>query len=302
MSVWRYARERVSSFLNAPSNALLRRLFLDQGLRHWKGYLFSFAMMGLIAATTALSAWIIGRIVDQIFVGRNLKAVWEITAAIVAIYTVKGLATYGQQVVMSQVGNAIVADIQRRIFDQMLRMKVSYYSRSHSSEFIARQSFISQSASSVLNVLITTFSRDALTIVGLVIVMVSQDPLLSTLGADVRALGRGRGAQDRRPRARHHGDRVPGRDADDGVAGGDGARHPHRQGLHARRLHARQAGEGDQRLPGGVEQARAGQFAHEPDHGERWAASPSPPSCCTAAIPSSSAATRRGACSRSSPR
>ena len=58
-------------------------------------------------------------------------------------------------------------------------MKVSYYSRSHSSEFIARQAFIAQSASNVLNLLITTLSRDALTIVGLVIVMVSQDPLLS---------------------------------------------------------------------------------------------------------------------------
>ncbi|MGA8585091.1 MAG: ABC transporter ATP-binding protein [Roseiarcus sp.] len=171
----------MSSFLNSPSNALLRRLLLDQGLKHWKGYLFAFAMMGMIAATTALSAWIIGRVVDQVFVGRNLTALSEITAAIMIIYTVKGVATYGQQVVMSRVGNAIVADIQRQIFDQMLRMKVSYYSRSHSSEFIARQSFISQSASSVLNVLITTFSRDALTIVGLVIVMVSTDPLLSIL-------------------------------------------------------------------------------------------------------------------------
>ena len=181
MSVWRYARERVSSLLNSPSNTLLRRLLADQGARHWKGYLFAFAMMGLIALTTSLSAWIIGRVVDQVFVGRNLTALSEITAAIMIIYTVKGLATYGQQVVMSRVGNAIVADIQRRIFDQMLRMKVSYYSRSHSSEFIARQSFISQSASSVLNVLITTFSRDALTIVGLVIVMLATDPLLALL-------------------------------------------------------------------------------------------------------------------------
>jgi ATP-binding cassette subfamily B protein len=181
LSVWRDARERVYSLLNAPSNAALRRLLTDQGFRHWKGYVFAFAMMGLIALTTSLSAWIIGRIVDKIFVGRDLRAVWEITAAIVAIYTVKGLATYGQQVVMSRVGNAIVADIQRRMFDQMLRMRVSYYSRAHSSEFIARQSFIAQSASSVLNLLITTFCRDALTIVGLVIVMVSQDPLLSVL-------------------------------------------------------------------------------------------------------------------------
>ena len=69
--------------------------------------------------------------------------------------------------------------MQKRIFDQMLRMKVKYFSHSHSSEFIARQAFIAQSASNALNLLITTFSRDALTIVGLVIVMVSQDPLLS---------------------------------------------------------------------------------------------------------------------------
>src|SRR5271157_5104733 len=181
LSLWRATRDRVGSFLNSPSNALLRRLLLDQGAKHWKGYVFAFAMMGLIAVTTSLSAWIIGKIVDKIFVGRDLKAVWEITAAIVAIYAVKGAATYGQQVVMSRVGNAIVADIQMRIFDQMLRMKVAYYSRSHSSEFIARQAFIAQSASTVLNLLITTLSRDALTIVGLVIVMVSQDPLLSLL-------------------------------------------------------------------------------------------------------------------------
>ncbi|MBV8441387.1 MAG: ABC transporter ATP-binding protein, partial [Hyphomicrobiales bacterium] len=165
MSVWRKARARIQSILTAPSNATLVRLLTDQGFKHWKGYVFAFAMMGLIALTTSLSAWIIGKIVDQIFVGRNLKAVWEITAAIVTIYTVKGLATYGQQVIMSRVGNSIVADCQRRIFDQMLRMKVSYYSRAHSSEFIARQAFIAQSASSVLNLLITTLSRDALTIV-----------------------------------------------------------------------------------------------------------------------------------------
>jgi ABC-type multidrug transport system fused ATPase/permease subunit len=181
LSLWRKACERIGSVFRSPLNATLRRLLTDQGFKHWKGYLFAFAMMGLIALTTSLSAWIIGRIVDKIFVGRDLRAVWEITAAIVAIYTVKGLATYGQQVVMSRVGNNIVADVQRRIFDQMLRMKVGYYSQSHSSEFIARQAFIAQSASNVLSLVITTLSRDALTIVGLVIVMVSQDPLLSLL-------------------------------------------------------------------------------------------------------------------------
>ena len=208
MLFWRSIRDRVISSLNTPNNALVRRLLLDQGPKHWRGYVFAFAMMGLIALTTALSAWIIGRIVDKIFVGHDLNAVWEITAAIVAIYAVKGFATYGQQVSLSRVANSIVADVQTRIFDKMLRMKVSYYSRSHSSEFIARQAFIAQSASGVLNLLITTLSRDALTIVGLVIVMVSQDPMLYGPRAYVRA-GRGaRRAPDRPARAADHGERI----------------------------------------------------------------------------------------------
>ena len=125
LAIWRAIRDRIVSVFDSPSNVVLRRLLLDQGAKHWKGYAFGFAMMALIAVTTSLSAWIIGRIVDKIFVGHNLNAVWEITAAIMAIYTVKGLATYGQQVVMSRVANTIVADIQKRIFDQMLRMKVA---------------------------------------------------------------------------------------------------------------------------------------------------------------------------------
>src|ERR1700753_1410853 len=86
--LWRKARDRALAILNAPSNATLRRLLTDQGFKHWKGYAFAFAMMGLIAATTALSAWIIGKIINEVFVGRRLEAVWEITAAIVVIYTV----------------------------------------------------------------------------------------------------------------------------------------------------------------------------------------------------------------------
>ena len=284
-SLWRAVRDRIGSLLNTPSNALVRRLLSDQGAKHWKGYAFAFAMMALIAVTTSLSAWIIGRIVDKIFVGRNLKAVWEITAAIVAIYTVKGLATYGQQVVLSRVANNIVADIQKRIFDQMLRMKVSYYSRSHSSEFIARQAFIAQSASGALNLLITTFARDALTIVGLVVVMVSQDPLLSLFALmflPLAAVGvRKIGLRVRKIMASEFQGAMQMME----FSAGDGAGHSHRQGLHPRELHARSPGERDRRVRESGEQARAGEFPNQPDHGEFSAASPSPSSCSTAAIP-----------------
>jgi ATP-binding cassette subfamily B protein len=181
LQIWRRALGRLGSYFDAPAATLFKRLLTDQGFKHWKGYALSFAMLGVVALTTALSAWIIGSVVNNVFVKKDVAAVWGITLAIVVIYTVKGLATYSNQVTLSRIANAIVADIQKRIFDQMLRMKIASYSKSHSTEFIARQSFIGQSASTALNLVITTGGRDLLTLVGLVVVMVLRDPLLAAI-------------------------------------------------------------------------------------------------------------------------
>ena len=56
---------------------------------------------------------------------------------------------------------------QRRIFDKMLAMDVGYLAARHSTDFIARQSFITQSASDTLNMLVTALARDILTLIGL---------------------------------------------------------------------------------------------------------------------------------------
>ena len=138
--------------------------------------------MTVIAAwTTTASAWIMRDVINEIFVGKKLAAVWVIGGVIVAIYAVKGFATYGQTVVLSRVANGIVAEVQRRIFDKMLAQSLGYYSVRHSTEFIARQAFISSSASNTLNLLITVLARDVLTLIGLAGVMIAQDPLMSAL-------------------------------------------------------------------------------------------------------------------------
>jgi ATP-binding cassette subfamily B protein len=63
----------------------------------------------------------------------------------------------------------------------MLAMKLAFYDARHSTEFIARQGFISQSASGTLNLLITALARDVLTMIGLLWVMIAQDPVMSAL-------------------------------------------------------------------------------------------------------------------------
>ncbi len=164
---------------------LIERLLREQGVKHIKGYAFAFVMMGIMAACTTASAYIMKDIINRIFGDKSIEAMWAVGGAIMVIYIVKGFATYGQQVTLTYIANNIVAEIQTRIFDKMLVMDIPFYNKSHSTEFIARQAFISNAASGALNLLITALGRDILTTLGLGFAMFQQDPLLAGLAVIV---------------------------------------------------------------------------------------------------------------------
>ena len=83
---------------------------------------------------------------------------------------------------MMRIGNRIVADNQRRMFDKLLTENIGFFSDRHSSEFIARLTTGSAAATIVLSLLITSIGRDLFTLLGLFAVMVIQDPIMSLVG------------------------------------------------------------------------------------------------------------------------
>lgn len=171
-------------FLNPEKNemlGLIARLMKDQGRKHWKSYIIAFICMAAVAGSTSTSAWIMRDVIDKVFIAKQIDALWIIAAILICVSLTKGFATYWQQVTLSRVANAIIANVQKRIFDKMLTLSVNYYHTRHSSEFVARQSFIGNSCSLALNQIITSLSRDIFTLIGLTAVMIIQDPLMSIL-------------------------------------------------------------------------------------------------------------------------
>jgi ATP-binding cassette subfamily B protein len=162
--------------------ALIRRLLTEHAARHRKLYIFAFAMMGIAALCTALSAYLLGDVVNQAYVHKNFHALLVVGCAAFVLFALKGAATYGQQVIMMRIGNRIVADNQRHMFDKLLTENIGFFSDRHSSEFIARLTTGSTAANLVLTLLITSVGRDALTLIGLFAVMVIQDPIMSLVG------------------------------------------------------------------------------------------------------------------------
>jgi ATP-binding cassette subfamily B protein len=163
------------------SPALIRRLFLEHGRTHWRRYAVSFAMMAVGAGCTAGMAFIIGPGIDQAYQERNFTGVALVGVALIVLFAVKGLATYGQAVTMSRIGNEIIASNQRRMFDKLLAQDAGFYADRHSSEFAARITWGAGSASQALNLLVNALGRDLLSLVGLVAVMVWKAPLLAII-------------------------------------------------------------------------------------------------------------------------
>jgi ABC-type multidrug transport system fused ATPase/permease subunit len=161
---------------------LIRRLIVEQGASYWRRYLLAFVLMAVSAGATAGSAYILGQVINKAYVDKDVRGIALLSGVTVLIFMLKGAATYGHSVILSQISNAILANNQRRLFAKLMSESVGFFSERHSSEFLARLTSGAYSVTQVLNLLINALGRDLLLLIGLVAVMLMQDPYMALLG------------------------------------------------------------------------------------------------------------------------
>ncbi|MCC6947654.1 MAG: ABC transporter ATP-binding protein [Bradyrhizobiaceae bacterium] len=161
---------------------ILRRLVVGYGRNEAKRYAVALVLGAVTAATTAFSAYIVGTVVNEAYVSKNFAAIAGLAVVIICVFALKGLATYGANVIMARISYRIMAEMQRQVFDKLLLEGLSYFSNRHSTELLAKLTTGARAAAQVLQMVVNTLSRDLLTIIGLASVMVIQDPLMSLIG------------------------------------------------------------------------------------------------------------------------
>jgi subfamily B ATP-binding cassette protein MsbA len=174
--------DTASSTDDYSTYSLVRRLLVDEALVHWPRYTLAFALMAISAAATALTAYLLGSMTNEAYVNHNYHGIVVIGVIAMVIFAAKGFATYGSTVTLSWIGNSIIADNQRRLFDKLLAENIGFFADRHSSEFIARLTTGANAVSGVINLLITAIGRDLMSLIGLCVVMVIQDPAMSLFG------------------------------------------------------------------------------------------------------------------------
>jgi ATP-binding cassette, subfamily B, bacterial MsbA len=163
------------------SAALVWRLARDFMRPHVRRILFAFLLMGLAAGSTAGRAWLMEPVLDRIFVAREGSLLLLIAGAALVLALVKGLADYGDAVLMTRVGQRVIADVQLALFARLMRADLAYFHAHSSGTLISR--FTSDAAllrGAAANVL-GAIGKDAVTVVFLVGVMFYQDWLLALI-------------------------------------------------------------------------------------------------------------------------
>ncbi|MGB3503348.1 MAG: ABC transporter ATP-binding protein [Mesorhizobium sp.] len=161
--------------------AVVRRILAENGRDYAWYYAFAIACLLTIAGTTAFMAWIMRDVVDQLFAAQRQDLIIYICGAILAAFTLRGVASYAQAVVLAKIGNNLVARYQRRLFDHLMRLDVGFFTQIRSGQLAARLTENVNGIRDLLSQTLTAVARDAVSMVALVGVMFVQDLTLSLI-------------------------------------------------------------------------------------------------------------------------
>ncbi len=160
---------------------LVRRLVRNYVRPHlWRIALALFCM-AIVAASTAAFTQLIKPIINDIFINKREEMLLPIAIAALVVFLAKGIATYGQAVLMSFVGHRIVADLQGQLHKSLIGADLAFYDRTSPGELVSRFiNDINLLRGAVSNTL-TGIGKDSLTALALLGVMFYEDWLLAAV-------------------------------------------------------------------------------------------------------------------------
>lgn len=124
--------------------------------------------MIIVGATTAAQAKLVQPILDDIFMGKNYDALKWLPLAIMGVFFAKGAANYFQTILMNYIGLRIVANLRNRLYDQIQRQSLSFFTQHPTGLLMSRVTNDVNSMQSAASEAITSLIRDSFSIVFLV--------------------------------------------------------------------------------------------------------------------------------------
>lgn len=167
--------------MHQSNKYLLKKLFKDSFSMNKKNYFIAMIMMLIVALCTAGTAFILGKIID-VLSGINTEiSVSQVSLAILLLFAIRGFASYFQVVSLARAGASIIYEKQLAVFNHLLKLDLGFFTSNGSSDLLLRITKSVSQARRVIEIIVIGFMKDLVTLIGLMAVMIYQQPVLSLI-------------------------------------------------------------------------------------------------------------------------
>lgn len=104
---------------------------------YWKILLIAVICMIVVSGSNLIVPWIIKDIVDEVLAEKNIQMLYWVIAAILVIFLIRGVTTFGNRYLMGYIGQRVVTDLRKRLFAHLQRLSISYYDKRRTGEIMS---------------------------------------------------------------------------------------------------------------------------------------------------------------------
>ena len=162
----------------ALGDGLLWRLISDSAWEHRWSYAAAALLMGVVAAMGGAVALTVERVTDRLLDAGGAD-VALVAGWVAGIFVLRGAAMYGQTLILTRIGNRVVADLQSRLYAHVLRQGLAFHAEEDSGAHATRMTHSAMAARQALRLVATRLGVDLMTVLALLGVMIWQDWRLS---------------------------------------------------------------------------------------------------------------------------
>ena len=154
---------------------ILSRLFKESIRPQILKLSVTFVFMIIIALATGATAWLLDPAIEKIFLEKDATMIWLIPLGVIGILLIKGIATYFQVSILTEVGQKIVADTQIKMFSKITYADLGWLQGKHSGKFISNFLYDVNLLEQAVSGSLASGFRNLLTLICLLGVMFYQD-------------------------------------------------------------------------------------------------------------------------------
>ena len=142
-------------------------------------FIFAIIGMGLASGGTAVSAYLVEPVLNKIFVEKNEKLLYILPCAIIAIYVIKNIGTFMQAYFTAYIGQDTIRRFREKMVANLLNLDMDFFNEFRTGELISRTTNDIDRIRSIVSSIIPELTRESVTIIGLLCVVIYQSPKLA---------------------------------------------------------------------------------------------------------------------------